>query len=77
MWQPIVSCEHCGRQHHTTRVVALPCTFSMICHDCEAQLVVTIPRAALIRDGHSGRDLIALPVVGVVQQRSRHPRTAQ
>ena len=73
MWQPIVNCEHCGRQHQTTRVVALPCTFPMICHDCEAELLVTIPRAALIRDGAPGRELIALPIVGVARERSpRH-----
>lgn len=75
MWQPIVSCEYCGRQHHTIRIVALPCAFSMICHDCEAQLLVTIPRTALLCTGDASKELTALPVVGVVQQRSRsqHP----
>lgn len=70
MWQPIVGCERCGHQHHTMRVVALPCTFVMVCHGCEAELLVTIPRAALVRNGEASRELTALPLVGVVRERS-------
>ena len=76
MWQPIVRCGRCGRVHDTIRVVVFPSIFSLICHGCEAELLVTIARDALVRSGPPSRELIPLHVVGVVQERrpSWHPK---
>ena len=42
MWHPFVTCGHCGEIHECVRLVAEPCSFSVLCHGCEEMLTVTI-----------------------------------
>ena len=42
MWHPFVTCGHCGEIHECVRLVAEPCSFTMLCHGCEGMLSVTI-----------------------------------
>lgn len=42
MWHPIVICDACGHRHQCARLVAEPCSFTLVCHRCEAVLGVRL-----------------------------------
>ena len=42
MWHPFVTCGHCGHIHECLRLIAEPCSFTLVCHDCERMLSVSI-----------------------------------
>lgn len=64
MWHPIVTCERCGQLHECTRLVSDPCSFSMLCHSCEAPLTVTIAGDVLARRRRDLHPEERLAVVG-------------
>ena len=47
MWQPVVICGLCGHRYTCSRRVSQPCTFAVICHFCEASLIVTVTSGEL------------------------------
>lgn len=47
MWHPFVTCGHCGRIHECVRLVSDPCSFTILCHGCEAPLSVTVTAAQI------------------------------
>ena len=48
MWQPVVLCNFCRHRHLCRRRVSEPCTLAIICHGCEASLMVEITPGELI-----------------------------
>lgn len=48
MWQPVVLCNFCRQRHLCARRVSEPCTLAIVCHGCEASLIVEITSGELI-----------------------------